>query len=188
MKIVNKQDALIKTARRLFAENGFYGTATARIAKEAGVSNGMLFHFFTSKEKLIQLMFDDLKNRLFTYSLEQFYRDATTKESIYTLWLAAIEWNLENQEDFAFAKQIEVSPPKLQINHHNRHFQLFEEILIKGKKNQFITEVPNIILYKLFTAHIAVSVDYLIDFPDLQNNIVFKDTQFEILWNSMRKN
>jgi AcrR family transcriptional regulator len=43
---------ILKTATRLFARQGFDRTSTATIADEAGVSQGILFHYFKTKENL----------------------------------------------------------------------------------------------------------------------------------------
>ncbi len=43
---------IIEAAMRLFAQHGFDRTSTAIIAKEAGVSQGIIFHYFENKRKL----------------------------------------------------------------------------------------------------------------------------------------
>lgn len=43
---------ILKTAIGLFARHGFDRTSTAAIADEAGVSQGILFHYFKTKENL----------------------------------------------------------------------------------------------------------------------------------------
>ncbi len=43
---------IIKAATRLFAKNGYERTSTERIAKEAGVSQGIIFHHFKTKKNL----------------------------------------------------------------------------------------------------------------------------------------
>ena len=43
---------IAEAAMRLFAQHGFDRTSTAIIAKEAGVSQGIIFHYFESKRKL----------------------------------------------------------------------------------------------------------------------------------------
>ena len=70
---MDKRTKLMLTAKKLFSKHGFYGTATARIAKDAGVSNGILFHYFSTKDKLIEAMYFDVKDRIFHYSLGQIY-------------------------------------------------------------------------------------------------------------------
>lgn len=43
---------IVEAAMRLFAQHGFDRTSTATIAKEAGVSQGIIFHYFENKRKL----------------------------------------------------------------------------------------------------------------------------------------
>ena len=47
-----KQDRFINAACKLFAENGYKKASTDDIVKEAGISKGLLFHYFGSKEGL----------------------------------------------------------------------------------------------------------------------------------------
>lgn len=43
---------IMDAATRLFARHGFERTSTTAIAREAGVSQGIIFHYFGTKEKL----------------------------------------------------------------------------------------------------------------------------------------
>lgn len=44
---------ILDTALELFAERGFKGTSTRRIAQKAGVSEGLIFHHFKRKRDLL---------------------------------------------------------------------------------------------------------------------------------------
>lgn len=44
---------ILDTALRLFSERGYRGTSTRRIAREAGVSEGLIFHHFARKRDLL---------------------------------------------------------------------------------------------------------------------------------------
>ena len=46
-------------ATRLFADEGFHGTSTRKIAAAAGVSEGTLFHYFSTKNALLLAILDD---------------------------------------------------------------------------------------------------------------------------------
>ncbi len=50
--ILNAREKIIKSATRLFSEKGFYNTSTDEIAEIAGISKGLIFHYFLSKEEL----------------------------------------------------------------------------------------------------------------------------------------
>jgi len=56
-----KKAAIVATAVRLFTERGFHGTPTSLIAREAGISNGALFHYFPTKEELINFAYFDIE-------------------------------------------------------------------------------------------------------------------------------
>ena len=53
-----KQDRMINAALKIFAENGFRRASTDEMVKEAGISKGLLFHYFISKTGLDQFVFD----------------------------------------------------------------------------------------------------------------------------------
>jgi AcrR family transcriptional regulator len=48
--------AIVQAATKVFAENGFHGTTTRKLAKEAGVSEALLYKHFPSKESLFGAM------------------------------------------------------------------------------------------------------------------------------------
>jgi AcrR family transcriptional regulator len=54
---LNRRQAILDTATRLFAENGFHNTSTQEIAETAGVAHGTLFYHFKNKEGIIYEIF-----------------------------------------------------------------------------------------------------------------------------------
>ena len=53
-----KQDAIINAALKVFAENGYRKASTDVIVKEAGISKGLLFHYFISKSGVYEFIYD----------------------------------------------------------------------------------------------------------------------------------
>ena len=47
-----RKKQLLRVALDVFIEKGYYGTSTREIARRAGVSSGLLFHYFSSKESI----------------------------------------------------------------------------------------------------------------------------------------
>ncbi len=56
--MTEKQENILNTALKLFATKGYTNTSTSLIAREAGVSEGLIFRHFGSKDKLL----DELVN------------------------------------------------------------------------------------------------------------------------------
>jgi len=53
-----KSELILNTALRLFAERGFYVTTVSAIAKEAGVSKGLMYNYFESKDEILLVLFE----------------------------------------------------------------------------------------------------------------------------------
>lgn len=53
-----KQDRMMNAAFKIFAQNGYKGASTDDIVKEAGISKGLLFHYFTNKIGVYVFLYD----------------------------------------------------------------------------------------------------------------------------------
>jgi AcrR family transcriptional regulator len=60
-KIRQEKRQLIKeTALSLFAANGYEATSISDIARSAGISKGLMYNYFTSKEELLETIWNEL--------------------------------------------------------------------------------------------------------------------------------
>lgn len=56
--MTEKQEKILKAAQQLFATEGYHATATSKVAKLAGVSEGLIFRHFGNKEGLLKAITD----------------------------------------------------------------------------------------------------------------------------------
>jgi AcrR family transcriptional regulator len=56
---MNKKESILHEAMILFAERGLFGVSTQQIAKQAKVSEGLIFKHYGSKEGLLQAVFSN---------------------------------------------------------------------------------------------------------------------------------
>ncbi|HWQ02772.1 MAG TPA: TetR/AcrR family transcriptional regulator [Gaiellaceae bacterium] len=54
-----KRRLLLGAAVRVFARSGFHDSRVGDITKEAGVAHGLLYHYFTSKDEVLEAVFRD---------------------------------------------------------------------------------------------------------------------------------
>jgi AcrR family transcriptional regulator len=64
MTLPQKKQVLLDAAIELFAQDGFWNTTTANIAKHAGVGTGTLFTYFPSKNDLMDEVYLSIKSEL----------------------------------------------------------------------------------------------------------------------------
>lgn len=62
--LTEKQEKILETALQLFAEEGYASTSTSKVAKIAGVSEGLIFRHFTNKEGLLKAIIEQGQQRL----------------------------------------------------------------------------------------------------------------------------
>lgn len=51
---LRRREALLSISLRLFSEKGFHATSVRDIAREAGITEGLIYHYFQSKESLLK--------------------------------------------------------------------------------------------------------------------------------------
>jgi TetR/AcrR family fatty acid metabolism transcriptional regulator len=56
---VDKRRQILDAAIRVFARQGFHSTRVSDIADEAGVAYGLVYHYFESKEKVLNELFSE---------------------------------------------------------------------------------------------------------------------------------
>jgi TetR/AcrR family transcriptional regulator, fatty acid metabolism regulator protein len=52
-----KRKQLLDAAVRVFARSGYHGSRVGDIAAEAGVAHGLLYHYFSSKDEVLETVF-----------------------------------------------------------------------------------------------------------------------------------
>ena len=62
--MTEKQEKILNTALELFANDGFNATPTSKIAKVAGVSEGLIFKHFGNKQGLLNAIMREAEGRL----------------------------------------------------------------------------------------------------------------------------
>lgn len=81
-KTGDKRARILNSAVRVFAENGFYATRVADVAKAAGVADGTIYLYFDSKEELLISLFEDRVEKLLAYMRDELPSHKDAKEKL----------------------------------------------------------------------------------------------------------
>ncbi len=107
---MDKQEKILTTALKLFVQNGFHGTPTSKIAKEAGVANGTLFHYYQTKEDLIVSLYLYVKSKMGGYIEQHLLPETSTKEHFKQQFQLVMEWSMQNKDEFYYTQLFTTSP------------------------------------------------------------------------------
>jgi AcrR family transcriptional regulator len=106
----DKRSAILDATLKLISERGFHDTPMSQIAKEAGVSAGIIYHYFENKEDLICELFGEVKMQLAKAAMEGYSEDLPLRERFRLIWLNTARFYLHHPSETAFLEQFENSP------------------------------------------------------------------------------
>ena len=92
-KSEDKRQAILAAAIEIFAARGL-GAATAQIARHAGVSEGTLFNYFSSKDQLLNEVYLLLKEELSRLMLSDYPDSQELRTRAYHIWQCYIGWGV----------------------------------------------------------------------------------------------
>lgn len=110
MKVEDKRAAVLQAMMELVTENGFHGTAMSMVAKRAGVAAGTIYHYFESKEEIINELYSMLKQRMSVALLQDDTNKGTIKDQFFRFYLQLYRYFTEHVEEFRFLEQYTNSP------------------------------------------------------------------------------
>lgn len=161
---------------KLFCEEGFQQTSTARISKEAGVGTGTLFNYFKSKDELIIQIYLESKMSMEENILPKTLEIKEEMEQIRALWRESVYWSLDNVMQHRFIKLFKSSAYFSKVAEHEGEFaqvthQLFQRLLSKKT-----IDLPDHLIIQLFLNSHGTLVDHLSLAPEKDHRKMIDDT------------
>ena len=98
----DKQRQILDAALGLFAERGFHGTRVPLVAEAAGVATGTIYHYFDSKEALVNAVFRDAKARLHEALFSGLATDSRPHELFREIWRRLVRFARTEPVSFQF--------------------------------------------------------------------------------------
>jgi TetR/AcrR family transcriptional regulator, repressor of fatR-cypB operon len=97
-----RRDAILDAALECFVDRGFHGTAMPDIAKKTGIAAGTIYHYFASKEELVNALFRKWKAEIARRVFTAFPQGAPTRQQFSVMWREMIAFALAHPSAFAF--------------------------------------------------------------------------------------
>jgi TetR/AcrR family transcriptional regulator, repressor of fatR-cypB operon len=103
-----KAEAILSAALELFVERGFHGTSVPSVAERAGVAAGTIYHYFASKEALVNVLYVRWKGAIGRHVMECFPAAAPMREQFRSVWAGMADFAITHPRELAF----------LEFHHH----------------------------------------------------------------------
>lgn len=162
-----KQGIIIDAALEVFRQKGYANARMADIAKRAGVSYGLVYHYFGSKEVLFDLIVESWWNAL--YSMMD--KEIASKRQFPEKLVNIIKFFLDTYGQKPNLMSIFVSEVCRSSVYHTeeglskflKFFNLCEEIMAQGQKDGFLNnEVPPHHLTYIFYGSIETFISVMV--------------------------
>lgn len=148
---MSRKESILKTAVSLFAQRGFSATPTSSIAKEAGVAEGLIFHYFRIKEDILLQVLKDMIETYLAGSKPLVEKCSTGLEAVKAMIDFHFQFSIDNSEALlvllrdlpnSFLQEGQLSNEV--IKHGlNSVVSLLEQSIYRGKKDGTIkAEIP----------------------------------------------
>lgn len=100
--VTDKKLHIIRTALRLFAQRGISHTPTSKIASEAGISNGTLFHYFPTKKAIIEETYIYCKEEMLAYVYVSYPPKESYEIYVKSIWRKILYWALDHYDEYRY--------------------------------------------------------------------------------------
>ena len=185
---MDKKEQIYKSALKLFNQKGFDKTPTSLISKEAGVATGTLFHYFKTKEDLINSLYLRCKEYMLIRVFQGVKEEKTYKSKLKKIYRNFLQWGMANKEAFLFFQQFSNSPYIRDLTRQEGKSKLdnlvtflkegIEQDILRGNDPEYL----QLVISNLFSANLY----YLLTNPHLAASEEFLEDSFALLWDGIK--
>jgi len=153
----DKREVILQAALELLATNGFQHTPMSLIVKHSGASAGIIYHYFASKDELIQALYRRVKSELGRAILSANVQSLPLGERFLQLWIRAFHFYATHPYETAFLEQYESAPNKSKLAEEDlpEGEVMLNQFIKEYQSHQLLKELPYAALYEL-TLGVAV--------------------------------
>lgn len=157
--ITDKKRAIFDSMLELVRENGFHACPMSTLAKSAGVAAGTIYHYFESKEQLIQELYAVTSDRLIKAMFEGDNEGIPYEERFFNFWMNLYHFYIVNPNELFFYEQFIHSP--YNTNRYEKEHDLFHGLVFgfveKGIQQGYFRKVNAEILGVLVHSNIRTA-------------------------------
>lgn len=182
-KSASKRKSILDATRQLIAERGVAHAPTAAISKAAGIAEGSLFTYFSSKDELLNELYLQMR-RDFDGSLARYPDGGDPRTRLRAIWDAFIDLSVSEPARLTVMRQIRTTgrllkdkekPGKMVVE----ALSAIREIIPGGE----FRDTPLEFLVLMLRAHAEATVEYIIANPEREAQS--REVGFRLIWRGL---
>lgn len=154
-----RRDSILDAALACFVERGFHGTAIPEIAEKANIAPGTIYHYFDSKDALVNALYRHWKAAIAQRVFMAFPQAAPARKQFQVIW----------HEMVAFAQGAPTAFAFIELHNHasyldaesiaiDRHVKDFARAVIERAQREGIVKplAANVLMELMFGAFVGM--------------------------------
>jgi AcrR family transcriptional regulator len=185
----SKRERILDAALDMFVNNGFESSPTSKIAKQAGIATGTLFHYFKTKNDLINELYLDIKMGMVKALKQNLDQAKTIRQKLECIWMNAIKWAIEQPAGNKFFAMYGTSSYITTSTREEgyKQFSFVIAILTRGIEEEILKDISLQLMtettFGLLSGTIHYFQEHKIEFEDEK----IKKQAFAIYWDAIKR-
>jgi TetR/AcrR family fatty acid metabolism transcriptional regulator len=133
----DKRRQIMEAAVRAFARKGYHACRVGEIAEEAGVAYGLVYHYFGSKEEVLETIFRDTWTQMLARVREVQQEGGSAEEQVRKVTALLLRtWKRDPDLVRVLVREVTRSPEQMQrqIDEIGHAYEALEGIIAYGQK------------------------------------------------------
>jgi AcrR family transcriptional regulator len=184
---MDKRQAILKGVLKLVNREGFYHLNMKKIAQEAGIAAGTIYLYFKGKEDLINALYAMIVMEFNNKVLEGYIEGRTVKENFYDMLNKAVEFYMDDADQFSFIEQYTYAPFLFKENQEENFLLLLPiyKMMREGKKDSLVKNIPDAVLLSLIHGPMNTIIKLHLAHKTDLNKKGAKQKFYDAVWNSI---
>jgi TetR/AcrR family transcriptional regulator, repressor of fatR-cypB operon len=147
----DRRESILDAALQCFVERGFHGTAIPQIAEKADIAAGTIYHYFDSKEALVNALYRQWKSTIAQRVFAAFPQTAPVREQFEVMWHEMVDFAVSEPTVFAFIELHNhasyIDAENLAIDRHLKDFT--KMVIMRAQAEGLVKPVDAAVLMEL---------------------------------------
>jgi TetR/AcrR family transcriptional regulator, fatty acid metabolism regulator protein len=149
-----KRRQIMEAAVRAFARKGYHACRVGEIAEEAGVAYGLVYHYFGSKEEVLESIFRDTWTQMIARIKEVVQSGEPANEQVRRVTALLLRtWRRDPDLVRVLVREVTRSPEQMQrqIDEIGHAYNALEEVIANGQRTgEFRDDLDPVIASTIF--------------------------------------